>query len=304
MYEVPDQTGRRIVITGANSGTGKEATKRLAAAGASIVMAVRTVSKGEDARAEIMREVPGADLEVRRIDLADLATVHEFARDLIAERRVVDTLVNNAGVMTPPDRIETADDHELQWGSNFLGPFALTNLLLPHLMTAANPRVVTMSSAVANWARIDIADLDAQRSYSPVKAYGQSKLANLLMGVHLARVARERGWPLRSTMAHPGRTHTNLLTAGRSLGSHETLMSRVAGLPFVPIQSVDIGTEPLLFAAASHTAINGAYYGPGGRMGLVGETVRTPIPRSAQGPTLAASLWAIGEAITGTRLPS
>src|SRR5579859_6833425 len=131
MYAVPDQAGKLIVITGANSGTGKEAARRLAAAGARVVMAVRAVAKGEQARDEILARQPGAQLEVRRVDLADLATVKEFADGLIADATPVDVLVNNAGVMAPPTRMATADGFELQFGSNFLGPFALTMRLLP-----------------------------------------------------------------------------------------------------------------------------------------------------------------------------
>ena len=144
MYAVPDQAGKLAVVTGANSGTGKEATRRLAAAGAHVVMAVRTVAKGEQARAEILARQPGARLEVRRIDLADLASVKEFADGLIAGGTPVDVLVNNAGVMAPPTRMTTADGFELQFGSNFLGPFALTVRLLPLVLERRRPGSVTM----------------------------------------------------------------------------------------------------------------------------------------------------------------
>jgi NAD(P)-dependent dehydrogenase (short-subunit alcohol dehydrogenase family) len=143
MYAVPDQAGKLVVVTGANSGTGREATRRLAEAGAHVVMAVRTVAKGEQAREEILAAHPGARLEVRRIDLADLAVVAEFANGLIADGTPVDTLINNAGVMAPPTRMTTADGFELQFGSNFLGPFALTMRLLPLVLAAQAPRVVT-----------------------------------------------------------------------------------------------------------------------------------------------------------------
>ena len=146
MYVVPDQTGKLAVVTGANSGTGKETAKRLAAAGARVVLAVRTVAKGEAARDEILAAHPDAQLEVRRIDLADLASVEEFAAGMIADGTPIDLLVNNAGVMTPPSRITTKDGFELQFGSNFLGPFAMTLRLLPLLLAAPAPRVATMSS--------------------------------------------------------------------------------------------------------------------------------------------------------------
>src|SRR6202167_755591 len=159
MYAVPDQTGKLIVVTGANSGTGKEAARRLAAAGARVVLAVRTVAKGEQAREEILARQPDARLEVRRIDLADLATIKEFADGLIADGTPVDVLINNAGVMAPPTRMTTADGFELQFGSNFLGPFALTMRLLPLVLAAPVPRVVTMTSGTANFGRIHFGDL-------------------------------------------------------------------------------------------------------------------------------------------------
>ncbi|HEX3750271.1 MAG TPA: SDR family NAD(P)-dependent oxidoreductase, partial [Streptosporangiaceae bacterium] len=150
MYSVPDQSGRRAVVTGANSGTGQEATRRLAAAGAHVIMAVRTVAKGEQARDGILAQYPQAQLEVRRVDLADLTSVTEFAGRLIAEGAPLDLLLNNAGVMAVPNRMATADGFELQFGSNFLGPFALTVRLLPLLLAAPAPRVTTMSSGMAS----------------------------------------------------------------------------------------------------------------------------------------------------------
>ena len=215
MYAVPDQTGKLIVVTGANSGTGKEASRRLAGAGARVVMAVRTVAKGEQARDEILARQPGAQLEVRRIDLADLGTVKEFADGLIADGTPVDVLINNAGVMAPPTRMSTADGFELQFGSNFLGPFALTMRLLPLVLAAPAPRVVTMSSGVASYGRIRFDDLEwERRRYSPNLSYAQSKLADLMMTLHLADLAAQKGWNLMSNGAHPGFTRTNLQTAG------------------------------------------------------------------------------------------
>ncbi|MGG7465014.1 SDR family oxidoreductase [Plantibacter sp. YIM 135347] len=302
MYTVPDQTGRYIVITGANSGTGKEATKRLAAAGAHIVMAVRTPEKGEAARAEILRSVPDAQLEVRRIDLADLSTVHAFAQGLLEDGRPIDVLVNNAGVMAPPKRLTTADGFELQFGSNFLGPFALTNLLLPLVRRSEQPRITTMTSGVANAGRIHFDDLQATRRYVPFAAYAQSKLADMLMAEHLANVSSDRQWRLLSTMAHPGYTRTNLQSAGANLGREK--QKAPSDRTLLPSQDVVQGTEPLLFAAADHTAKQGGYYGPN-RLGLVGPTKHIKrLPRSARGTDLAASLWSVAEDLTGTTLPA
>ncbi|NEE60386.1 SDR family NAD(P)-dependent oxidoreductase, partial [Streptomyces sp. SID8455] len=167
-------------------------------------------AKGERARTEILAEHPGARIQVRRIDLADLASVEAFADGLIADRAPLDLLLNNAGVMAPPARMTTTDGFELQFGSNFLGPFALTVRLLPLLLAAPAARVATMSSGTANYGRIHFDDLQwERRRYSPNLSYAQSKLADLMLTRQLADIAAERGWNLLSTGAHPGYTRTN-----------------------------------------------------------------------------------------------
>ncbi|MFE2496880.1 SDR family oxidoreductase [Streptomyces scopuliridis] len=307
MYVVPDQSGKLAVVTGANSGTGKEAARRLAGAGARVVMAVRTVAKGERTRDEILAKQPDARLEVRRIDLADLASVQEFADGLIADGTPLDLLVNNAGVMAPPTRLTTADGFELQMGSNYLGPFALTVRLLPLLLSAPAPRVATMSSGTANYGRIHFEDLQwERRRYSPNLSYAQSKLANLMMTRHLAALAAERGWHLLSTGAHPGYTRTNLQTAGASLGTGKPSrrVSLLTSLDFLPSQDVQQGTEPLLYAAADPGAVAGGYYGPGGRFGLVGPTTTARTTRRALDPAANARLWTESERLTGVALPA
>ncbi|MEU0952666.1 SDR family oxidoreductase [Streptomyces niveus] len=306
MYTVPDQTGRYAVVTGANSGTGKEAVRRLADAGAHVVMAVRTVAKGERARDEILVRHPHARLDVRRVDLADLASVQEFADGLVADGTPLDLLVNNAGVMAPPSRLETADGFELQMGSNFLGPFALTVRLLPLLLAAESPRVATMSSGTANYGRIDFADLQwRSRRYSANRSYAQSKLADLILTRQLARISAERGWNLLSTGAHPGYTRTNLQTAGASLGSGRMTLTRLfTKIDFLPSQDAEQGTEPLLYAATSPDAVAAGYYGPGGRFGLVGPTTAARTTRRALDDALNARLWAEAERLTGVALPT
>jgi NAD(P)-dependent dehydrogenase (short-subunit alcohol dehydrogenase family) len=303
MYQVSDQTGRRFVVTGANSGTGKQATRRLAAAGAHVVMAVRSEDKGRAAAEEIRRDVPDASLQIRRIDLADLASVRSFAAGLLDDGAPVDVLVNNAGVMAVPRRMTTVDGFELQFASNFLGPFALTNLLLPLLLNAENPRVATMSSGTANFGRIHFSDLQFAAGYRPTIAYAQSKLADMLMGMHLAAVADERGWNLLSTIAHPGYTRTNLQTAGPNLGRAKPRNAFRGDFTLLPSQDVVQGTEPLLFAATDPAAKQGGYYGPR-RMGLVGPTKEVALPRTSRGIDLAASLWSVAEDLTGTSLPA
>ncbi|WP_349866304.1 SDR family NAD(P)-dependent oxidoreductase [Leifsonia sp. WHRI 6310E] len=298
MYTVPDQTGRSVVVTGANSGTGKEATARLAAAGARVTMAVRSLDKGESARRDILARVPGAQLELRRIDLADFASVRAFAEGMLADGERIDTLVNNAGVMVPPKRTVTVDGHELQWQSNFLGPFLLTNLLLPRILESPSPRVATMSSGTANFGGIHFEDLDSERRYRAGRAYAQSKLADLLMALHLAALSEEHGWGLLSTAAHPGYTRTNLQTAGRNLARSESKALRPSNRTLLPSQGVEQGAEPLLFAAADPAAAQGAYYGPD-RWALTGPTHRAGLPRSARGRDLPASLWAVAASRTG-----
>jgi NAD(P)-dependent dehydrogenase (short-subunit alcohol dehydrogenase family) len=303
MYTVPDQTGKLVIVTGANSGTGKEATRRLAAAGAHVVMAVRAPGKGELARTEILAQNPAARLEVRRVDLADLASVQEFARGLLADGTPIDLLINNAGVMAPPTRMATADGFELQFGSNFLGPFALTVRLLPLVLAAPAPRVVTMSSGMANYGRIHFADLQWEhRRYRPNLCYAQSKLADLMMALQLAARAAERGWNLLSTAAHPGFTRTNLQTAGASLGRDKPKRTVANSLTILPSQEVGPGTEPLLYAATSPDAVTGGYYGPGGRFGLVGPTTTVRPPRRARDAATAARLWAEAERLAGVPL--
>ncbi|HEX9537963.1 MAG TPA: SDR family oxidoreductase [Streptosporangiaceae bacterium] len=302
MYSVPDQTGKLIVVTGANSGTGQEATRRLAAAGAHVVMAVRTIAKGEQARAEILAQHPGTQLEIRRVDLADLASVREFADGITADGTPIDMLINNAGVMAPPTRITTADGFELQFGSNFLGPFALTLRLLPLALAAPSPRVVTMSSGTASYGRIRFDDLQWERRYSPSFSYAQSKLADLMLTQHLALIAAQRGWNLMSTAAHPGFTRTNLQTAGASLGRDKPKRTVFNSLNILPSQEVEPGTEPLLYAATSPAAVNGGYYGPNGRFGLVGPTTTVRPPRRARDAATAARLWTEAERLTGVTL--
>ncbi len=300
MYTVPDQTGRTVVVTGANSGTGREAAKRLAAAGARVVLAVRNPEKGADALAEVLATRPDAQAEVRLLDLADLASVRAFADGLARDLVRLDTLVNNAGVMAPPQRYETADGHELQWGTNFLGPFALTNLLLPRLLAAPAPRVATMSSGVANRGRIDFGDLDwERRPYRTWAAYGQSKLADVHLAQHLAYLAARRDWPLVSTAAHPGFTRTNLQVTGPSMGKDQPV--RWSPGSILPSMEAPEGAGSVLRAAADPAAGPGAYYGP--RFGLTGDPRPARLNRRMRDDATAARLWSVAEEITSTAVP-
>ena len=210
--DIPDQTGRIAVVTGANSGLGAITARELAKAGADVVMACRNTSKGDDVAADIRRQAPGSTVEVAELDLADLTSVHSFAEGLGHER--LDLLVNNAGLMAIPRR-ETKDGFEMQLGTNHLGHFALTGLLVDRLERTPEPRVVTVSSGAHHMARgINFDDLQSTKRYFRWTAYSQSKLANLLFAFELERRAQAAGSPLRSMAAHPGYAATNLQTRG------------------------------------------------------------------------------------------
>ena len=285
-YQVPDQRGKRAIVTGANSGTGKEAARKLAGAGASVILAVRTVAKGEQAMREIRAQHPHADVEVRRVDLADLASVREFADSVLADGQPVDLLLNNAGVMAPPVRHETADGFELQLGSNVLG------------------RVVTMSSGTASMGRIDFDDLNWEKSYDPVRSYASSKLADQLLSRQLARISWERGWRLLSAGAHPGHASTALAETGPQLGGElppSLKMSLRVTRWLVPRHSAEAGADPMLYAATASDVVQGGYYGP--RWGVVGAPAKAKYARGAKDDAVAERLWAEAERLTGVALP-
>ncbi len=302
MYQVPSQRGKLIVVTGANSGTGLEVTRRLAAAGAEVIMAVRNHDKGDAARDDLLAQLPDARLEVRVLDVADLSSVAHFAQSLAAEGKTPNVLINNAGVMVPPTRFETVDGFELQMGTNFLGAFALTLRLLPLMLAADDPRVSTMSSFAATFGRIHFDDLEWTHHYRASSAYAQSKLADLLFTLRLAEIAREREWPLMSNAAHPGYTRTNLMTAGASLGQSKTRRAWVNRAAHFVSQGVEQGAEPLLYAATSPDALNGVYYGPS-RV-IVGPTMIASPPRAARDREVGERLFSLAEDLTGVSLPS
>jgi len=292
------------VVTGANSGTGWETSRRLLGAGARVVMAVRNPEKGAAAAARLREAHPDGELEVRVIDLASLASVRRFVDELGRDHERLDALVNNAGVMTPPQRIQTEDGFELQLGSNYLGPFALTTLLLPLLLQAPAPRVATMSSSMANLGRIDFEDLNwDRRRYRAEAAYAQSKLADVHLFRHLGHVAARRGWPLVSAGAHPGYTTTNLQTAGAALAEGRTFMSWFTSLSMVPRQQPEQGAEPILLAVAQPGVGSGDYFGPTGAFGTVGPAGPARLNRRMRDEHVAERLWGVAQDLTGTSLP-
>lgn len=294
---VPDLTGRLVIVTGANSGLGFGLTGRLAAAGAEVIMAVRNVDKGRDAEASIRKHQPAARLDVRHLDLASLASVAEFAEAIVANGRALDILINNAGVMAPPQRGLTEDGFELQFGSNHLGPFALTGRLLAALRKAEHPRVVSTSSIVARRGRIDFDDLQSEKKYVPYEAYGLSKLANLMFARELQVRSDAAGWGLLSAAAHPGGTATNLQTSGPREGRElpkfgQWVLGRV-------MQSVETGILPSLYAATSADALPGAYYGPDGFYELRGNPKLAHVPKRALSEADSRRLWEVSETLTG-----
>ncbi|MCU1135175.1 SDR family oxidoreductase [Stenotrophomonas maltophilia] len=299
MFTVPDQKNRLIVVTGANSGTGEEAVRRLAASHADIIMAVRNEEKGDAVCRLVRAQLPSSSIKVRHLDLSSLASVHEFAEATLRDGRPVDVLINNAGIMMPPRRMLSADGFELQMATNFLGHFALTNLLMPALLEAEAPRVSTVTSSAAIGAKINLSDLQSSSSYTPMAAYAQSKLACLVFANRLGEIANEQGWPLLSTSSHPGHTRTNLQTSGPNIdtgSTHKKLAFRL-----VPSMDVKWATDSLLRAAVDPTATQGAFYGP--KFLLIGDSHLAKQPRSAT-VVDRARLWQLAEELTGTSLPT
>ena len=296
---VPDLSGRLAVVTGANSGLGFGLTDRLVEAGAEVVMAVRNREKGADARERLLAEHPDAQLRLLDLDLASLESVHAAAQTLLGEARGIDMLINNAGIMAVPDRRETADGFELQFGSNHLGPFALTGLLLPALQRAEAPRVVSTSSLAANAGRWQWDNLQAEKKYSAWGAYGLSKLANLAFARELQRRSDLEGWGITSTAAHPGGTKTNLQSTGPRDGKAPSARQEKRASRFM--QGVDVGVLPSLYAATSASVTPGGYYGPNGFLETRGEPAPARLPRGARDATAAVMLWDVSEQLTGVR---
>src|SRR4051794_6452411 len=293
--DIPDLSARRAVVTGANSGLGLQIALGLARHGAQVTMAVRDTAKGDEAAARIRDEAPDAEVAVARLDLAELASVREFAAGWSGG---LDLLVNNAGVMALPRRT-TADGFEMQLGTNHLGHFTLTGLLLPALLERPGARVVTMSSGAHQMGRIRFDNLQGERHYQRWLAYAQSKLANLLFAFELARRAALADLDLISAAAHPGYAATNLQAQGaRMEGSRvKGIVAELGNRLFA--QSDAQGALPALYAATMPDVAGGEYFGPDGMGGGRGYPTRAQATKTARDPELATRLWAVSEELTG-----
>jgi NAD(P)-dependent dehydrogenase (short-subunit alcohol dehydrogenase family) len=297
---IASQQGRRVVITGGNSGIGFHTALELARHGAEVILPARTQAKAQDAVVRIRAEVPNAKLLAEIIDLADQSSVRAFAMRYI-ERfpgQSLDLLINNAGVMAIPTREISVDGFERQFATNYLGPFALTALLLPSIKPQPGSRIVTVSSTAGNYGKIDFDNLQSERRYSPMwQAYAQSKLADLIFALQLQRNLTAAHSPILSTAAHPGYAVTNLQTSGP--GDGNLFLKIILKLLSSFSQDAQHGALPTLFAAVSPTAQAGGYYGPNGLFELKGNPSAAKIPAAAKDQAVAVRLWEEAERLTG-----
>jgi NAD(P)-dependent dehydrogenase (short-subunit alcohol dehydrogenase family) len=291
---ISSQVGRTFVVTGANSGLGMETVRALGSLGANVIMTARDRDRGEKALDELAAEQPEAKFELRTLDLADLDSVRQFA-GTIGE---LDVLINNAGVMMPPHG-RTKQGYELQFGVNHLGHFALTGLLLDRLARSEDGRVVTVSSALHKRGRIHFDDLNGEHDYGRTKFYSQSKLANVVFALELNKRLRSNGVPVRSVLAHPGYSATNLQSSGPT-GVGKLLMK--AGNRLFA-QDAEMGALPQLYAATGADVESGQFYGPDGRGESKGfPTLVEPLD-DARDRELGKRLWDVSEEMTGVRIP-
>jgi len=295
--DVPDQGGRTAVVTGANSGIGFEAAAVLAQRGAHTVLACRDTGKAEAAAARMTAAAPGASVSVVRVDLASLDSIRAAADQLLAAHERIDLLINNAGLMWPAYG-KTADGFELQFGTNHLGHFAFTGLLLAAMLPVPGSRVVTVSSTGHRAGRIDFADLQSERHYGRMSAYAQSKLANLMFTYELQRRLAAAGAPTAALAAHPGVAFTELT---RNLpGVLQSTYPAVGGL-FT--QSAAMGALPTLRAATDPAAAGGEYFGPAGLAQVKGYPVRVSSTARSRDQAAQQRLWAESERLTGVTYP-
>lgn len=292
--DIPSQTGKLAIITGATGGLGFETALALAGAGAEVILTGRNAQKGQDALRRIRAEHPQAKVRFEALDLTSLAAIAEFSNHRNAEGRAIDMLINNAGVMALPARQVTADGFEMQLGTNYLGHFALTARLLPMLRGA---RVVSLSSIAHRRGRIDFDDLQGARRYSAWRVYAQSKLAMLMFPLELQRRSDAKGWGITSIAAHPGWARTELIANGPGAKGFLGVMSQFVA-PFFS-HSAAAGALPILFAATAPEAKAAGYYGPGGFQEMKGPVAPAQIMPQASDAAVAARLWDVSAQLTG-----
>ena len=298
VQDIPSQVGRTAVVTG-TGGLGYEDALALARAGAEVIVAGRNPAKGSDAADRIRASTGSALVRFEPLDLADLASVAAFAARMKDRHDRLDLLINNAGVMVPPKRQVTVDGFELQLGTNHLGHFALTGHLLPLLRKGRNARVVTLSSVAARSGAIGFDDLNAERSYKPMVAYGQSKLACLMFAFELQRRSQAGQWGITGIASHPGISRTDLLHNAPGRTSPAGLTRSLLWFLFQPAPQ---GALPTLFAATAEGALPGGYYGPDGLAETRGHPAPASVPPAALDRAVAARLWDVSEQLTGVRL--
>ncbi len=299
--QMPSQAGRVALVTGANSGIGYQTALELARHGAHVLLGARDAGKGLAALERLRREAPGASVELAQLDMASLASIRTFAASFAQRGTPLDLLVNNAGVMALPARELTADGFERQFGTNHLGHFALTGLLIPQLLAAAAPRVVTVASLAHRNGKMEWDNLQSERAYKPRDAYNNSKLANLLFALELDRRARAAGSKLMSVPVHPGIAQTNIVVNGPGWSD---LQSKVLfKLAKFLTQPETAGALPTLYAATTSEVQGGEYIGPDGPREFKGyPTVVQPRPQ-ARDEAAARKLWSVSEKLTGVVYP-
>lgn len=303
LNELPAQAGRRVVVTGATGGIGLQTALALAGARFEVILTGRNAGKGAAALRQIRDVYPQASLRYEDLDLANLDSIARFAERYAAQHDALDVLINNAGVMTPPQRQRTADGFELQFGTNYLGHYALTARLLPLLRKGAAPRVVNVSSGAHKLlADIHFEDLQWQRRYRPWRAYAQSKLALLSFAFELQRRSDAGDWGLMSNGAHPGYARTDLIANGPGTDAWLTRLGLRWFQPWASHSAAD-GALPTVYAAAAAQARAAGYYGPRDRFEMRGPVTDAAISTRAQDPAIAARLWQVSAELTGVSWP-
>jgi len=297
--QIPALNGKTALITGANSGIGYQAAVELARHGAHVLLGCRNAAKGAAALARLLAEVPGASAEVISLDVSSIADVKRFAAEFLAGHRTLDLLINNAGVMALPTREVTPEGFERQFATNHLGHFALTGLLMPALLASPAPRVVTVASLAHRAGKIHFDDLQLAKKYKPWDAYGQSKLANILLARELAR--RASATPLLSLPVHPGVSVTSIIENGP--GEKDLKMRLYKLIAPMLMQSDAAGALPTLYAATSPDALSGEYIGPDGFMEIKGSPVVVQPRKHALDEAVGKRLWEVSEQLTGVAYP-